>query len=418
MASVRGGVSNSLLRLVAVMLVGLMANACSSIPSWVDPGTWLGPDVPDQASDNDNGGYPDLANIPEKPTQASTDEDQKKVADTLVAARNNVQYSAETLRGGTEASAAPPPAAPPPQAVAPAEESAPASPAVQEASPNPDDTASSDQPAAPANETANAPAPAPTEQVATAEEPPAAAQPAVPADSTERALPSVPASPATDAALGFQPSKAPPLDASVAQFVPQPIIARFAQTASVAPPAAPAVPDKDVKLKTPKGTRPSKLETGETDVGGPESMSGAVVADLGVLQAPTASETSVYTNSAGLPAAAVVFFPGDITSLNAEARQAVRSAVAAFRARGGQSYIRVVGHSSSRTANMPVLKHLEFIFKKSQDRASAVARELIHEGVPANRILINAVGDSQPVYYESMPKGEDGNRRTEIFIEG
>jgi len=28
------------------------------------------------------------------------------------------------------------------------------------------------------------------------------------------------------------------------------------------------------------------------------------------------------------------------------------------------------------------------------------------------------VGDSQPIYYESMPRGEDGNRRAEIFVQG
>jgi flagellar motor protein MotB len=67
---------------------------------------------------------------------------------------------------------------------------------------------------------------------------------------------------------------------------------------------------------------------------------------------------------------------------------------------------------------MPVERHLEVIFRKSQDRASAVAQELIHDGVPASKVLVEAVGDSQPVYYESMPKGEDGNRRTEIFLQG
>jgi outer membrane protein OmpA-like peptidoglycan-associated protein len=76
-----------------------------------------------------------------------------------------------------------------------------------------------------------------------------------------------------------------------------------------------------------------------------------------------------------------------------------------------------VGHASSRTANMPVEKHLEVIFQKSQARANAVAQELIHEGVPAARVLIDAVGDSQPVYYESMPQGEEGNRRAEIFVQ-
>ena len=51
-------------------------------------------------------------------------------------------------------------------------------------------------------------------------------------------------------------------------------------------------------------------------------------------------------------------------------------------------------------------------------RANAVAQELIRQGVPASRVLIDAVGDSQPVYYESMPQGEEGNRRAEIFVQG
>jgi len=45
-------------------------------------------------------------------------------------------------------------------------------------------------------------------------------------------------------------------------------------------------------------------------------------------------------------------------------------------------------------------------------------QELIRDGVPASKVLMEAVGDSQPVYYESMPKGEDGNRRAEIFLQG
>jgi outer membrane protein OmpA-like peptidoglycan-associated protein len=77
----------------------------------------------------------------------------------------------------------------------------------------------------------------------------------------------------------------------------------------------------------------------------------------------------------------------------------------------------VVGHASSRTGNMPVEKHLETIFDKSQARANAVAQELIHDGVPASRVLVDAVGDSQPIFYESMPQGEEGNRRAEIFVQ-
>ena len=47
-----------------------------------------------------------------------------------------------------------------------------------------------------------------------------------------------------------------------------------------------------------------------------------------------------------------------------------------------------------------------------------MVQELVRDGVPASKVLMEAVGDSQPVYYESMPKGEDGNRRAEIFLQG
>ena len=155
-----------------------------------------------------------------------------------------------------------------------------------------------------------------------------------------------------------------------------------------------------------------------TAVGGPERMSGAVVANLDALQQGAATPgPSAYANPQGLPATAVIFFPNDSVTLNAEGRSQVRAAVEQYKASGGVGFIRVVGHSASRTANMSAEKHMEIIFKKSQDRADAVAQEIIREGVPADKVLVEAVGDTQPVYYESMPKGEDGNRRAEIFLQ-
>jgi outer membrane protein OmpA-like peptidoglycan-associated protein len=153
-------------------------------------------------------------------------------------------------------------------------------------------------------------------------------------------------------------------------------------------------------------------------MGGPEAMSGAVVANLDAINNSAAATPSVYSNASGLPPTAVVMFPGDGTALDAAGRAQVRAAVTAFQQRGGSGYIKVIGHSSSRTSNMPVEKHLVAIFAKSQARANAVAKEIIREGVPASRVLVEAVGDSQPVYYESMPQGEAGNRRAEIFVQG
>ena len=139
---------------------------------------------------------------------------------------------------------------------------------------------------------------------------------------------------------------------------------------------------------------------------------GAVVASLDAVS--TGPSGSLATGPAP---SAVVYFPGDGTTLSPAARAQIKNAVAQYKATGGAGVVRVVGHASSRTANMPVEKHLELIFEKSQQRADAVAQELIHEGVPADKVLIEAVGDSQPVYYESMPQGEEGNRRAEIFVQ-
>jgi outer membrane protein OmpA-like peptidoglycan-associated protein len=79
--------------------------------------------------------------------------------------------------------------------------------------------------------------------------------------------------------------------------------------------------------------------------------------------------------------------------------------------------VRVVGHSSQRTGNMSFERHLIANFNISMDRANAVARALAEAGVPAEQIVVEAVGDQQPVYFEFMPNGEAENRRAEIFLE-
>jgi outer membrane protein OmpA-like peptidoglycan-associated protein len=213
----------------------------------------------------------------------------------------------------------------------------------------------------------------------------------------------------TDAQLGFRPSSAPPLNPSINQWVSSPILAHYRQTAALAGSAGtsqatvPAVPMAGGKRGRNIG------------VGGPV-MSGDVVANLDAVPGTPAGMAAA--NNGGVPPTAVVYFAGDGTSLTPAGSAQVREAVAAFRASGGAGSVKVVGHASSRTANMPVERHLEMIFQKSQARANVVAQALIRAGIPADRVQIEAVGDSQPVYYESMPKGEDGNRRAEIFVQG
>ncbi|MEI9992914.1 MAG: OmpA family protein [Rhizomicrobium sp.] len=419
-------------------MFALGTSACSTLDSAYND--VVGDDTPASAPAADQNGYPpdaapppaatsdaatpttpDLASVPDKPSGTTTPDEQKEVADSLAADRARANYSADALRGGTEAAAAPPgPAtdtttvadATPPQP-APAAAPAPA-PASDAAAPAP---APSDSAPAPAPSPAAAPSPAPATPVASAPiAPPPGAQPAVPAVASASGIPGAQPTAMSDAQLGFKPSTAPALDRSVSQFVASPIIARYQQTAANAgvatTPFAPAGGDAvaaAVPLRHGRGRA--------TAIGGPETMGGSVVANLDALNnAP--STPSVYANAAGLPPTAVVMFPGDSTKLTAAGREQVRAAVSAFQQRGATGFIKVVGHSSSRTPNMPVEKHLVAIFEKSQQRANAVAAEIIREGVPASRVLVEAVGDSQPVYYESMPEGEAGNRRAEIFVQG
>jgi outer membrane protein OmpA-like peptidoglycan-associated protein len=427
-------VTKYLARAAAVAVVAVGASACSSVPDWVDPTTWVGDSTPppseqDQADQQAtaNASSPDLANIPAKPAAPSTPDDQKALSQSLGVDRAHNQYSADALRGGTEA-AAPPPGAAPPEQVAEvnttAQQSAASPAAAPSAAPSASGTidaaaaanATSPDQAAPAvaQDSAAAgnaaPAAAPTTQVAMAQSPamatPPGATPAVPAVPMNAGMPVAP----SDAALGFKPSSAPPLDPSVAQFVPQPIIARYQQTAMAGDVSGVGAP---AAVSAPAVAMPSGKA-----MGGPEHMSGAVVANFDALQAGSAAVPGgAYADSNGVTPSAVVFFPGDTTILDAKARAQVRAAAQAFEQRGGQGYVRVVGHSSSRTANMSMERHLVWNFEHSQARATAVARELIRDGVPADRVLVQAVGDSQPLYYESMPKGEEGNRRADIFLQ-
>jgi len=396
---------------------------------------------PTATSDQATGTTPDLASIPARPA-ASSPAQRKQTAQSRASEGAQARYSANALRGGTEAAAAPPPAdaaapsaaqrllgssptqndadAPPTAEPAPGPQMAAnrPSPAAEAAPPTaalPDGAQPAPAANAPINNQGGSAAVPRAANVQTAAMAPAVSAapvgPSAPAPvavpGREPAVPAVPANTPrrgammaqpqlSDAALGFKTSNAPPLSSSVNDFVSEPIIAHYQQTASNAgmasAAAVPAVPPKGAVV-----------------------ASGAVVTNMAAVAGAPAA---IAAMNGGVAPTAVIYFPGDGTGLSTAARAQVRAAVTTFKANGGQGTVRVVGHASSRTADMPVQKHLETIFDKSQARANAVAQELIHDGVPASRVLIDAVGDSQPIYYESMPEGEEGNRRAEIFVQG
>lgn len=83
--------------------------------------------------------------------------------------------------------------------------------------------------------------------------------------------------------------------------------------------------------------------------------------------------------------------------------------------RGGQ--IRIVGHASSRTRNLDPVSRKMANFEISIKRADKVASELVRLGLKKDSLLVGAVSDIMPQYYEYMPSGEAGNRRTEIYLD-
>jgi flagellar motor protein MotB len=98
------------------------------------------------------------------------------------------------------------------------------------------------------------------------------------------------------------------------------------------------------------------------------------------------------------------------------ADRALLQRVAALARQNGAG-VRVVGHASGRTGEMNVPRHLNKNLNISEARASAAAAELNAAGLPSDRIVIEAKGDSEPVYSETMPSGEAGNRRVDVFLQ-
>jgi outer membrane protein OmpA-like peptidoglycan-associated protein len=393
------GMTKFIARGVAVAVIALGASGCSVIPDWMG-GTATSADTPQDQADQQvaaNAPAPDLSNVPDKPNAPSTSDEQKALSDSLGADRAQNQYSADQLRGGTEAAAAPPGApAPADQTVASNTPSQPAAPTAAPATDN--SAASSDSgsidaaaaanavsPAPPATATANNTAPAaPQQQVTMNSAPPAVAQstgPAVPAGSygtygTSMVSPS-------DAALGFKPSQAPPLSPSVAQFVPQPIIARYQQTAAMSRAA--------YSTTTEQAYSAVPVSNSTRAMGGPEHMSGAVVANFDSLNdggAPMPTYGMYGTPSA------TVMFAGDRTILDTAAKEQVKTAATAFQQSGGQGFIRVVGHAAS-SGDLSSERHMVLNFEHSQARATAVARELIKDGVPADKVLVETGNGSE-----------------------
>ena len=347
------------LAVTSLVLAPLAAGGCSTIDEYT-PDLGLFDDdetVAEEQAGNPEGDrdYPNVADTPEG-LQASAEEERSELAEGLRADNSRTRYAADAIRRQGDLPEDMPSAMAPPPTAAP-------SVAVVEApapmAPKPAAAPSTPQPV----QTASAAAPAP-------------------------ATPPMPW-------LGPRPQ-------------PLQVVTSASQAGAVMP------------------TRPGGTYGGIYDptMGGPVvvSSNGVMPATPGYSGTMSAQRVGTLTATdrmaSGLPGnaqkIATIQFQDGSSSLSGHDRRILGQVVALHRQKGGT--VKVVGHASSRTKDMDPVKHKMVNLDISVARADAVVRELVRQGAAAERVQTAAVSDREPVYYEVMPSGEAGNRRTEIYF--
>ena len=112
---------------------------------------------------------------------------------------------------------------------------------------------------------------------------------------------------------------------------------------------------------------------------------------------------------------ATILFKNGSSKLRGADKRILKKVAAQHKSMGGT--LRIVGHASSRTRNLDPVKHKVVNFAISAARADAVVRELVRLGAKPSNLFVGAVSDNQPKFRETMPSGEPGNRRTDIYID-
>ncbi len=382
--ALKKGVSRTAIAASMLMLAG-----CST-PDWVNPGTWFegggDADRPEQIAQPE-GEYPKLGEVPDEAGKTVSIQEAEDIQEGLKADRQNAQYTDEQLRADTAQQAAPRPKAPiaPP---AEAAQTAPTGPAIA-AAPTP--AVNSTQIPQPGRSATAVPTP-----VATSTAPggvklmPNGAPVTSPQQAYTRVAPGtgttvISGSGVTDV---FQQQ----LAASAATTTTLPANTQF-QSYPVRPLGQTAVAVSPIVRDT--YNKPVALGYGA-------AVNGA--------RSPAYRAQGVV----GAKPDAVIHFEVGSARIGAGDRKKLSQIAALQRQSGGM--VKVVGHASSRTRELPVDRHKVVNLRVSQERSSAVVTSLIKMGVDSRNIIVESVSDSAPLARESMPSDEAKNRRTEIFL--
>ncbi len=110
-----------------------------------------------------------------------------------------------------------------------------------------------------------------------------------------------------------------------------------------------------------------------------------------------------------------LFFPFGSSYISLDDRRHIKKVVDLANQKNAR--LRVVGHASSFTNDMPLLDHQLANFSVSLERAQAIANLILANGFDSDRLSVRALSDSAPLFLEVMPAGQRGNQRAEIHME-
>lgn len=359
--------------IVAATAMVVVLGGCSSVPNAVNPVKWYENTVDYFASDKEqkaeadktnppgaDQAFPTLGSVPAKPEVSSTAERQK-VAQGLVGDREGRRYATDVQRQGA-----------------------------------PDHVLGTESPTAAAS--AGAPTPVPSLPVVAATPSAAPVRPAAVAQPPAPLMPSAPPAPNMAVGSSSPAPKAPPT-AAAADVAP-----RMSWPVGSASAPMPAGPDA--------------FETVVVSSSGVDEVANMPAASapkdrLVVARRETASD--IADGRKGSIKVATIQFANGSADLDSRDRSILREVVALQHERGG--VIRVVGHASSRTVNMDPVRHKLVNYDVSSARAETVAKTLAELGAGTTDVVVVSKSDTDPVYYEFMPSGEAGNRRTEVYLD-
>ncbi len=111
--------------------------------------------------------------------------------------------------------------------------------------------------------------------------------------------------------------------------------------------------------------------------------------------------------------AQVIYFADGSADLTEAEKHSL--SLVAQKARQLNADIKVMGHASSRTKPVSVVKHTMINLNISNLRAVNVINVLAADGVPLHKMRYEALSDSSPAEPEVNAKAEALNRRVEIF---